>query len=120
MCILETVHICITGCNFNKNARGVLFEQFFIFTDIFCQIIFESLVFSHNCNFEFPSSYGELQDIVQNLEWSLGVESWSGVLEWNCGVESWSESWNGVLDWSTEAESWSGWMESWNESRSES
>ena len=25
------------------------------------------------------------------MDWSLGLESWSGVLEWNLGVESWSE-----------------------------
>ena len=25
------------------------------------------------------------------MDWSLGVESWSGVLEWILGVEPWSE-----------------------------
>ena len=25
------------------------------------------------------------------MEWSLGVEPWSGVLEWIFGVEPWSE-----------------------------
>ena len=25
------------------------------------------------------------------MEWSLGLESWSGVLEWILGVEPWSE-----------------------------
>jgi hypothetical protein len=36
------------------------------------------------------------------LEWSLGVECWSGVLVWSVGVESWC----GVLDWSLGVESW--------------
>ena len=25
------------------------------------------------------------------MDWSLGLESWSGVLEWILGVEPWSE-----------------------------
>ena len=25
------------------------------------------------------------------MDWSLGLESWSGVLEWILGVEQWSE-----------------------------
>ena len=25
------------------------------------------------------------------MEWSLGLEPWSGVSEWNFGVETWSE-----------------------------
>ena len=25
------------------------------------------------------------------MDWSLGLESWSGVLEWILGVESWGE-----------------------------
>ena len=25
------------------------------------------------------------------MDWSIGLEPWSGVLEWNLGVEPWSE-----------------------------
>ena len=29
------------------------------------------------------------------MEWSLGLEPWSGVLEWILGVEHWSEMLDG-------------------------
>ena len=30
------------------------------------------------------------------MEWSHGVESWSGVLEWSHVVEFWSGFWSGM------------------------
>ena len=63
------------------------------------------------------------------MDWSLGLESWSGVLEWILGVEPWNAAdvlamcilWSGVMDLSLGLESWSGvleWIlgvEPWNE-----
>jgi hypothetical protein len=59
------------------------------------------------------------------MEWSLGMEHWSGVLAWSVrvksslgfwhgvlsGVLAWGvevESWHGVLEWSIGMECWSG------------
>ena len=55
------------------------------------------------------------------MDWSLGVESWSGFLEWNLGMQQicWHcvfygvESWIAVLDLSHGVVYWSGFLE-WN------
>ena len=66
------------------------------------------------------------------MDWSLGLESWSGVLEWILEVEPWNAAnvlalcilCSGVMDWSLGVESWSGvleWIirvEHWNETLS--
>ena len=33
------------------------------------------------------------------MNWSLGLEQWSGVLEWILGVESWTET----LEWNRQS-----------------
>ena len=53
------------------------------------------------------------------MDWSLGLESWSGVLEWILGVEPWNAAnvlalcilWSGVMEWIIGVDSGSGTLE---------
>ena len=53
------------------------------------------------------------------MDWSLGLESCSGVLEWILGVVPWNAVnvlalcilWSGVMEWIIGVDSWSGTLE---------
>ena len=39
---------------------------------------------------------------LHSVDWSAGLECWTGVLDWSAGLECWT----GVLDWSAGLEYW--------------
>ena len=51
----------------------------------------------------FSYANGQLQDNIGILAFSRALcNLWSGVMEWSLGVESWSGVWSGFMEWSLE------------------
>ena len=36
-----------------------------------------------------------MKGIVQNMDWTVGLDNWTGQLDWTAGLDSWT----GLLDW---------------------